>query len=184
MVARKEVVFNYDLKVQLRGSRKFQKNISQSTPEGGQIHAYLYIFKVVAWEFPVGPVVRTLYFHYWGHGFNPQSGYWDAASHEAQPKTKEKSCWLKAWLQPGPRCWLSSFLLGHGQLLAHPQLLGVTKNQVGACTITKNWEKTKAVLKDKFHLLHKVSPSTLGKTAVLSNQYGESRKVKKQRNIF
>lgn len=137
-----------------------------------KLHNLLLWSKIEWEEFPVGPVVRTLYFHYWGHGFNPQSGYWDAASHEAQPKTKGKSCWLKVWLQLGPRCWLSSFLLGHWQLLAHPQLLRVTKNKVGACTITKNWKKTKAVLKDKFHLLHKVSPSTLGEMAVLSNQYG------------
>ena len=36
----------------------------------------------------------------------------------------------------------------------------------------------------KDHLLHEASLSRLGEMAVLSNQYGESRKVKKQRNIF
>lgn len=39
-------------------------------------------------EFPDGPEVGTLHFHYQGPGFNPWSGNKDLVSQVAQPKNK------------------------------------------------------------------------------------------------
>ena len=39
-------------------------------------------------EFPGGPVIRTLYSHCRGCGFNPWSGNYDRSSHEARQKKK------------------------------------------------------------------------------------------------
>lgn len=38
-------------------------------------------------------------------------------------------------------------------------------------------------MKDKCHLLQEATPSILGEVADLSNEYKESRKVKKKRNV-
>ena len=43
-----------------------------------------------SWEFPGGPVVKTLCFHCWGRGFNTWSGNWDPTCCEAKIKIKNK----------------------------------------------------------------------------------------------
>ena len=40
-------------------------------------------------EFPGGPVVRTLHFHFMGHGFDPWLENQDPACHMAWPKNKK-----------------------------------------------------------------------------------------------
>lgn len=77
------------------------------------------------------------------------------------------------------RCWLRSSPLGPWRDLAHPQLRGVTKNNVWCLDISKVSEKTaKSGVNDKVHPLHEVTSSRPGDEAVSSNAQKPIQRIK------
>lgn len=55
-----------------------------------------------------------------------------------------RSCCLRTWLPVSLNLDAKPFPLGHWQMLAHPQILGVTKNISGYWATTEDWETTKS----------------------------------------